>query len=247
MGETQQNRIRTLEQDVHQANNLLVEATSTAAETESTSIQLKNSLEKMQQTIESLHKQLENKQKDERKEKEKDEQQLSRVLHEAQALKAQVATQQDQIKQMSFERQSQEKRFTQLQTKTSNLERRLQDSTTNIVTSIASSTSTNDFSIPPLNGKENPVRITKCVICFKSLTTGLMKRCQCGNPSCTMRAHISCVSKVTTGPSLSHPGTPAPPLPVILCSAAKSNICSVAKSNLCSVAKSNPSSTTKSN
>ena len=44
-----------------------------------------------------------------------------------------------------------------------------------------------------------------------------MKSCQCGKAACVKRAHISCVHRVLPAPSVSHPGTPAPRLPVVLC------------------------------
>ena len=216
---TQQESIRRLEDDVEQANTLLVEATSTAAETESTSLDLKNNLEKMQQTVEGLHKKLENKQKDEQRDKERHQEVMETVQKETQVLKAQITSQKDQIKQLSFEKTTQEKRLSQLQAKSSNLERRLQEST-----NIVNTTTGGDFSIPPLNGngKENPLPLPthKCAICFKALTT-LAKKCQCGKAGCTVRAHVSCVNKIRPGPSVSHPGTPAPQLPIVLCASRK--------------------------
>lgn len=56
----------------------------------------------------------------------------------------------------------------------------------------------------------------KCSICFKA-SYGIMKSCQCGNPLCDKRAHASCISGKNPLPSVSHPGTPAPALPTILC------------------------------
>jgi len=56
----------------------------------------------------------------------------------------------------------------------------------------------------------------KCSICFKA-PYGIMKSCQCGKPGCDMRAHATCIAGKKPLPSLSHPGTPAPSLPAILC------------------------------
>jgi hypothetical protein len=93
------------------------------------------------------------------------------------------------------------------------------------------------FSIPPLtantpaNGKSNNKdhrnsihrvtpghKSTTCAICSQA-AVGLMKSCQCGKPSCQLRAHSSCLAKVTrgAGPSVSHPGTPAFVAPTLLC------------------------------
>ncbi|GAX22931.1 hypothetical protein FisN_24Lh220 [Fistulifera solaris] len=90
------------------------------------------------------------------------------------------------------------------------------------------------FILPPLNGsgphpiptstdKENTIGLSNvpqssiCSICSKA-SYGLMKPCQCGNKACTKKAHLSCVNRIQPGPSVSHPGTPAPQLPVVLCS-----------------------------
>lgn len=94
------------------------------------------------------------------------------------------------------------------------------------------------FILPPLSGsttksvpaateKENSLchsnvpRSSICSICSKP-SYGLMKPCQCGNSKCTKKAHISCVNRIQPGPSVSHPGTPAPQLPIVLCSAIRS-------------------------
>jgi myosin heavy subunit len=59
----------------------------------------------------------------------------------------------------------------------------------------------------------------KCCLCFKD-TTGVMRSCQCGQKKCDKRAHATCLSKYKVGniPScVSHPGTPLPHMPLILC------------------------------
>ena len=58
----------------------------------------------------------------------------------------------------------------------------------------------------------------KCCLCSKDATEN-MRDCQCGQESCDLRAHGSCLigSKHNPSPSVSHPGTPAPALPLILC------------------------------
>lgn len=83
---------------------------------------------------------------------------------------------------------------------------------------------TNSFVIPPLEGnnESDTVVVTKCSLCFKD-SSGLMKKCDCGNPDCKLRAHQMCVHRIHSTAaagktSVSHPGTPAPRLPVILCS-----------------------------
>jgi len=68
-------------------------------------------------------------------------------------------------------------------------------------------------------GKEDTKRVPQssiCSICFKE-SFGEMKACQCGNPECKRRAHMICVNRINPGPSVAHPGTPAPRLPTVLC------------------------------
>lgn len=76
------------------------------------------------------------------------------------------------------------------------------------------------FNIAPLPGsaaKVNKEAINKgevCCICLKAIS-GLSKGCSCGK--CQHKAHIMCVKNIAAPPSLSHPGTPAAPRPVVLC------------------------------
>lgn len=57
---------------------------------------------------------------------------------------------------------------------------------------------------------------TNCSICYRA-PYGIMKACQCGNSSCNLRAHSVCIAGKKPLPSVSHPGTPAPSLPIVLC------------------------------
>jgi chromosome segregation ATPase len=104
--------------------------------------------------------------------------------------------------------------------------------TPNDTSSSAGSSSIGGFSLPPLSGssrlslggggQENSKNVTapakSCSVCFKA-AFGLMKSCQCGQSGCDKRAHITCASRINPGPSVSHPGTPAPRLPLVLCTA----------------------------
>jgi len=65
------------------------------------------------------------------------------------------------------------------------------------------------------NNRRRPVQ-TNCSICNKA-SYGIMKACQCGDPNCALKAHATCISGKKPLPSVSHPGTPAPTLPAILC------------------------------
>ena len=58
----------------------------------------------------------------------------------------------------------------------------------------------------------------KCCLCCKDATEN-MRDCQCGKDTCGLQAHVSCLigSNHHPTPSVSHPGTPSPALPLILC------------------------------
>ena len=92
------------------------------------------------------------------------------------------------------------------------------------------------FSLPPLGFGKNkdsmkstpqtsndegslpdPSTACLCSLCNKTLF-GLMQRCQCGKKTCRKKAHNTCVRRIQPSISVSHPGTPAPRLPLLLCS-----------------------------
>lgn len=69
----------------------------------------------------------------------------------------------------------------------------------------------------------------KCCLCFKN-TAGVMKSCQCSQKHCDKQAHVTCLSKYKVGnisTCVSHPGTPLPPMPLILCAGLWGSVCRV--------------------
>ena len=58
-----------------------------------------------------------------------------------------------------------------------------------------------------------------CSLCFRPpRRNGIVRRCQCGNKNCSKWAHATCLVNIkSVSTSVSHPGTPAPALPTILC------------------------------
>ena len=82
---------------------------------------------------------------------------------------------------------------------------------------------------PSLDGDKAPIDkengtnsgSSSCSICLK-VGFGSMKRCQCGSSTCQKRAHLTCANRVLLQktPSVSHPGTAAPRLPLVLCQTA---------------------------
>ena len=68
--------------------------------------------------------------------------------------------------------------------------------------------------------KENhPQLQSECSLCCRPRrTNAAIRRCQCGRDDCTKWAHVSCVlNRKSVSNCVSHPGTPAPSLPMILC------------------------------
>ena len=57
-----------------------------------------------------------------------------------------------------------------------------------------------------------------CNICFKG-ASGVLRWCKCGQTDCNKWAHAQCLAKrkSNVSTSVSHPGTPPPALPLILC------------------------------
>jgi predicted nucleic acid-binding Zn-ribbon protein len=69
------------------------------------------------------------------------------------------------------------------------------------------------------NGKENNHASGFCSMCFKEQSGGIMRWCKCGKADCHKWAHVQCLAKAKSNvsTSVSHPGTPPPSLPLILC------------------------------
>eukprot|EP00984_Skeletonema_dohrnii_P000973 scaffold316_cov122-Skeletonema_dohrnii-CCMP3373.AAC.5 len=67
-------------------------------------------------------------------------------------------------------------------------------------------------------GKENNHASGCCSMCFKE-QSGIVRWCKCGKVDCQKWAHAQCLAKgkSNVSTSVSHPGTPPPPLPLILC------------------------------
>jgi hypothetical protein len=69
-------------------------------------------------------------------------------------------------------------------------------------------------------GNENhPQLQSECSLCCRPhRPNAAVRRCQCGRDDCTKWAHATCLlNRKSISSCVSHPGTPAPPLPMILC------------------------------
>jgi len=198
--EARQKRSQQLEQELKQAQELLLEASSKAASDE-TLATLHENLKELQKANHKLHEQLAQQEETVRQETDRLKQALETAEEEAKQLRIEVKLNQDmQGKQTSNDRDASvdpnDCPFT--------------ISTTLNMSNTTEATVRNEdtHAVPPA---------VTCSICFKK-AFGIMKSCQCGQPDCSKRAHLTCVKSINPGPSVSHPGTPAAKLPTILCS-----------------------------
>jgi chromosome segregation ATPase len=197
----QKQRMDRVECELQHAQSMLVEATSTAAEAEATASVLKDTIEQLKSANSTLHEKIQDQQTQARTEQENLSQTLQKAQQEGQTLRMEAGVAEDQIQKLSLDKAANEKRVGQLQSRATNLERRLKDSSNsswNIATPDASDAAKSpSFTIPSLGGgKENaPMPATKCSICFKD-AVGIMKKCQCGTKECECRARAICVNKI---------------------------------------------------
>ncbi|KAG7373085.1 hypothetical protein IV203_033809 [Nitzschia inconspicua] len=237
----QQERLERLEKELQKSKSLLIDATSAASESQQTKQKVQSSLERIEETNRQLSDSIQENQKQLNRQEELHSKALAQARKDHQATQHKWSRDRDLVQSLKIEKQAADKKISQLQGKLAQVERRLLDST-----NLASSNSLsqdefaisrgnqndsisingNGFQIPSLSySKENPTSnmskgVCQCSICNKQ-GTGIMRKCQCGNNSCTLRAHPSCFHRVTmqkATTSVSHPGTPAPKLPVLLCS-----------------------------
>jgi len=67
-------------------------------------------------------------------------------------------------------------------------------------------------------GKPKNQASGECSLCFRQpKSNGVVKYCQCGKASCNKWAHRTCLLNRKSVSSVSHPGSPMPSLPTILC------------------------------
>lgn len=279
---TQEERLNRLEKDLQTSQSLLVDATTATTETTQAKNEVEAAMERLQSANQGLHTQLQDFQQSLRQEKESHQKALSQVQQDHHATQVQSSNQREHIQSLKLEKQTDDKRIAQLESKLANMQRRLEESTnltvikaTNVgqsgfLKTPANKTSTDlqnppssaspadvSFVIPPLMDKENMSTpssisksgVTKCSLCFKD-SSGLMKKCECGRPECTFRAHQICVHRIHSTAaagktSVSHPGTPAPRLPVILCSSTVNSLIDYSRRHTISSSRMSSNSATK--
>jgi myosin heavy subunit len=237
----QQERFERLEKELKQSKTLLMEATSAASESQQANHKVQASLERMEEANQQLSQKLQDSQEQLHRLEESQRHALAQAQKDHQATQHKWNHDRELVQNLKIEKQAADKKISQLQGKLAQSERRLLDSTnlTSLISlppedptgnhsNIETGATVNDadgFCIPSLGtNKENsksssPEHVVTCTICRKQ-ASGIMRKCQCGNTLCSIRAHATCVHRVTmqsTSSSVSHPGTPAPKLPIILC------------------------------
>jgi hypothetical protein len=251
-----QDRADKVEREYLHAQSLLVEATAGQEKAEKTLATLQETIGKLQQSNQDVNAQLLHYQDLSKQENQRLSDALLKAEKEAQHLRIQSETQDEDIKRMRLDKSASDKHIIELKGRITILEKNLNEAT--VMASATSRTCNTGEGVvspdpnavleinhlvfdilPPFSStkqkipgpsvsdsashsdKENMtksnVRVGKlCAVCFKA-STGIMKTCQCGRPSCNIRAHMSCINRINPGPSVSHPGTPAPRLPIVLC------------------------------
>lgn len=241
-------RASKMEQDYLQAQSLLVEACTAQEKAEQTTVSLKETIEKLQISNEEAHTRILQHQEESKQENSRLSEALFKVEKELLQVRIHDEELEEKLKRALLDKSALDRHIVELKDKVFQLQKRLIEQDAAGSTNNGESISTPEtfcmshshaslFSkLPALSGKKpltpqsalsnkdadvaaNSIETIGnfCAICFKA-AVGIMKTCQCGNSSCNIRAHVGCINRINPGPSVSHPGTPAPRLPFILCS-----------------------------
>ncbi|CAB9518017.1 expressed unknown protein [Seminavis robusta] len=206
-------RNQQVEQELREAQELLVNVTSAAANSE-TLESLNEGIEKLQAANKNLHEQLVTQQETAREDKERLRESLLLAEKDAQSLRIEASLQNDQHNDDDDNNSKHTLTDANSNSRVSPDGSARGESDTSFSLRMPSDLLDSQHAVPPA---------TTCSVCFKD-AYGLMKSCQCGNPQCDKRAHITCANRINPAPSVSHPGTPAAKLPVVLCSGALAGI-----------------------
>lgn len=240
-------RAANIERECLNAQNLLLEVTENQAKSEQNQEALNERILTLQESNQTLHAQLQQLAKSSQQDIMRLSEALFESKKEAQQLLIKSETTEEEIKRMRLEKSSSERIVSELKShllQYEGMKNELSAITAGARSSHAADGHdqliSNDFgteNVPPVtslksvnfssptmfgdkendcNSRTNVTIGNRCAICFKP-SVGIMKTCQCGNSSCTMRAHITCVNRIQPSTSVSHPGTPAQRLPVVLC------------------------------
>lgn len=218
--------------ELHRAQSLLAQASQQQDTTLQVQQTLQDTIQKLEAANKELHEKLKEKQDTARGDSERLSNSLSKSEREAQKLRLDKEALEEELKRTKLDKEAVGKQVQELKQRVVAAERRHPAATPTATTASPSNDTENQpnqicFRLPPLPGSAKSITSSSsnmkhpdvlegksCCICFKP-SFGIMKSCPCGE--CQKRAHFMCVKQVTAPPSVSHPGTPAAPLPVVLC------------------------------
>jgi hypothetical protein len=243
-------RAHKVEEDLREVQMLLQEATAGQELSTQTQADMQETISTLHSANKQLNSQLSMQQEASRKETSRLNEALTKAEKEVQTLRIQNEAVDEELERLRLDKAAVDKQNAQLKSKTTTLELRLKESASATTTttplddftgSMVTPSEANrlsmgrTYTLPPLqsattssmsasdsNTNSAPASST-CCLCFKT-SFGLMKSCQCGNKDCGKRAHLTCVHRIQPSVSVSHPGTPASPLPLVLCTSVQSAI-----------------------
>jgi DNA repair exonuclease SbcCD ATPase subunit len=238
-------RAHKIELDLRQTQLLLQEATAGQKASAETQATLQESIQILQAANQSLHEQLTAHQDASRQESVRWNDILTKAARQSQQLRIQNEAADEDLERLQLDKAGVEQQNAQLKVQVGRLEAQLKEATSAAALTVTANNETSasaggglvspteaeqpsslggsSFSLPPLQSSAD-ASTTKsadstCCVCSKK-SFGLMKTCPCGQPECPKRAHVLCAASRPAPISVSHPGTPAPVLPLVLCGAA---------------------------
>ncbi|GKY90478.1 hypothetical protein MPSEU_000021600 [Mayamaea pseudoterrestris] len=222
-------RAQKVEEQLRHVQTLLKEVTSGQEDSAKTQATMQDTIMELQKANEDLHSKLILQQDASRKETARLNEALTKAEKETQTLRIQSEASDEDFERLRLDKASVDKMNSQLKSQVVRLELQLKDTAVSPPLAQANDPQRRlstglPFTIPPLGGgmsaSGKSVGVagpsSTCCICLEP-SYGMTKRCQCGKTDCNKRAHMTCLMRSQPGKSVSHPGTPAPPLPLVLC------------------------------
>lgn len=214
-----QERYQREQAEWRQSQTLVQQATAAAAQAQETIATLRNDLNTFQTTNTELHQRLEKVQTQHGQEQQETLERLSQAQKQVQEGEFAQQELRDQISRLQAKLEAHQQATSSSNNSQTSTQHQEQTITQQRQQQPAAMPKTPRLSIPSLGGSSSSAKTVVCIVCQQGILNGqLSKRCQCGNDDCQARAHSHCASQVVAAcPSVSHPGTPAPRLALVLC------------------------------
>jgi len=204
-------RLQSLQEDWNTLQAQLEEETQSKLETQQAMMKLSDSVATLQKANDELHKKLTTQQEEHHESNMEQQDALNQSAEEALQLRIEMERLQEQVQKLEVTGRQNDKNKTPNSILPPLVPKKAVDVPSNVEKENGNENQENVLASN--GGKKN----SKCCSCCNRDAFGLMKRCQCGDPSCQKRAHLSCAQKIKSSFSVSYPGTPAPQLPLVLC------------------------------